>query len=78
MMRKWYQDQEANLTDQSAYTDNSGTSLNHTGLEKLFFDTLGKMNINKDNMILQKIEDNGGINTISINSDGTTVQIPCP
>ncbi|KAB1229804.1 hypothetical protein [Chryseobacterium viscerum] len=68
----------ASIHPTSPYSDNDGASLNHMGVEKLFFETLDKMNINKNNMILQRIDDNGTINMITLNSDGTTTPVPCP
>lgn len=68
----------ASILPTSPYSDNDGASLNHKGVEKLFFDTLDKMNINKNNMILQRIDENGSVNTITLNSDGTIKPVPCP
>ena len=48
------------------------------GLEILFFETLKSMNLD-NKLILQRIEDNGIINNISLNADGLhTTASPCP
>jgi hypothetical protein len=53
--------------------------LNAKGLEKLLFDTLKNMNIDPNTLILQKVEENGVVNNVNLNSDGTdTVYLPCP
>ncbi|REC56569.1 hypothetical protein DRF62_03170 [Chryseobacterium piscium] len=54
------------------------SELNAQGLEQLLFKTLEKMNIDPSQIILQKIEKNGTINNINLNSDGTTTPVPCP
>lgn len=76
-MEEWYQRKEKSLSSKSIYSDDGGNSLNNKGAEKLFFDTLDKMNINKNNMILQRIDD-GTVYNITANSDGTTTATPCP
>ncbi|RQO41721.1 hypothetical protein DBR39_03660 [Chryseobacterium sp. KBW03] len=81
VLKEYYREKEKKLCEilpSSPYSDNDGASLNHTGVEKLLFETLDKMNINKDNIILQRIDDNGTINMITLNSDGTIASIPCP
>lgn len=51
-------------------------SLGKTGIEKLFFNTLKDMNL-EGKIILQRIENDGKINTIIKNNDGTRSDIPC-
>ena len=80
-LKNFYREREKELTSilpTSPYSDNDGASLNYKGVEQLFFDTLGKMGINKNKMILHRVDDNGIVNTITLNSDGTTTAIPCP
>lgn len=80
-----YEKKYANFTDLSStygtmYMDGNGR-ITDEGLEKLFFDTLGKMGLS-DKVILQRIDEKDGaitINNITINSDGThTTAVPCP
>ncbi|MDR2236639.1 MAG: hypothetical protein LBE92_10985 [Chryseobacterium sp.] len=52
--------------------------LNSKALEQLFFDALDKMNIDDNLVLLQRVEKNGKINTVNLNSDGTTSDTPCP
>lgn len=76
-----YREREKELTSilpTSPYSDNGGASLNNKGLETLFFDSLDKMNIDKNKIILQRVDEDGTVNTITLNSDGTTTPIPCP
>lgn len=75
-----YQKRENELTSilpVSPYSDNDGASLNHKGVEKLFFATLDIMNIDKNKIILQRVDDDGIVNIITPNSDGTTTSTPC-
>ncbi len=51
-------------------------SLGQTGLEKLFFSALKDMNL-EGKVTLQRIDNNGMINTIIKNNDGTRSDIPC-
>ena len=46
-------------------------------LEKIFFKTLKDMNL-QNKVILQRIEENGTVNNITLNSDGSISAIPCP
>ncbi|REC41860.1 MULTISPECIES: hypothetical protein [Chryseobacterium] len=77
-----YQNREFDLTNPTGvygttYIDSMGKITNE-GLEKLFFDTLKAMNLT-NKIILQRIEDNGIINNITLNPDGLhTTAIPCP
>ncbi|WP_153398074.1 hypothetical protein [Chryseobacterium vaccae] len=78
---KDYQERENKLTSilpTSPYSDDGGVSLNYKGVEKLFFDTLDRMNIDKTKMVLQRIENDGTINTIMFNNNGIPTEIPCP
>lgn len=65
------------LKDSNFYSMiNNEKVLNSKGLEKIFFKTLEKMNL-QNKVMLQKIEDNKAL-TINKNSDGTTAPVPCP
>lgn len=73
-----YQEREGKLAGNLSYVDYLGADLNNKGLEKLFFDTLKKMGM-EGKINLQKIEDNGTIQNITLNSDGnSTTATPCP
>ncbi|ASK31282.1 hypothetical protein CEY12_14725 [Chryseobacterium sp. T16E-39] len=58
--------------------DYLGADLNAQGLEKLFFETLRGMGM-EGKVNLQRIEDNGAVKNITLNSGGaTTTATPCP
>ena len=77
-LKSKYQRKEAELAGNLAYVDYLGANLNNKGLEKLFFDTLKNMGM-EGKVNLQKIEDNGTVQTIILNSNGnSTTPIPCP
>ncbi|WP_294284999.1 hypothetical protein, partial [uncultured Chryseobacterium sp.] len=77
-----YSEKYGDLTDPTGtygttYIDSTGKITNE-GLEKLFFDTLREMNL-ENKIILQRIEEDGTINNIVMNSSGTHVTAtPCP
>ncbi|WP_294224892.1 hypothetical protein [uncultured Chryseobacterium sp.] len=60
----------------STYIDSAG-NLSNEGLEVLFFDTVNKMGLS-NKIILQRIEDDGTVNNITLNPDGLHTNInPC-
>lgn len=59
------------------YIKNSAGDLNEKGLEKLFFDTLNRMNL-AGKVSLQRIQMNGTINTVTLDNNGIPVGVPCP
>lgn len=59
------------------YCNNTTNTLNSKGLEKVFFDTLNKMGISSNKIVLQKIDSNNNISTVIKNNDGMTIEIPC-
>lgn len=77
-----YQNREFDMTNPTGtygtnYIDSIG-KITVQGLEKLFFDTLKAMNLT-NKILLQRIEEDGTINNITINSAGThTTATPCP
>ncbi|WP_299182198.1 hypothetical protein, partial [uncultured Chryseobacterium sp.] len=77
-----YQNREFDLTNPTGiygttYIDGSGRITNE-GLEKLFFDTLKAMNLD-GKILLQRIEEDGTINNITIDASGIhTTATPCP
>ncbi|MDN5478679.1 MAG: hypothetical protein L0G39_17270, partial [Chryseobacterium sp.] len=59
ILKEDYREKEKKLCEilpTSPFSDNYGASLNHKGVEKLFFETLNKMNIDKNKIILQRVE----------------------
>lgn len=77
-LKKIYRDREDELLDYSTYIDLSTGKLSSNGLQKLFFDTLKSMGL-EGKVNLQKIEDSGLVQNITLNSDGNgTTPTPCP
>lgn len=77
-LKRTYREKEKELSNDSAFTNLSNGELNNKGLEKLFFDTLKNMGM-EGKVNLQKIEDNGTVENITLNSTGSsTVSTPCP
>lgn len=75
---KDYRDREKELSENLSYVDYIGADLNRKGLEKLFFDTLKKMGL-EGKVNLQKIEDNGTVQNITLDGSGnSTTATPCP
>ncbi|WP_223558046.1 hypothetical protein [Chryseobacterium lathyri] len=75
-----YQEIIDNLKSKSkngtTYIKNSG-DLNQKGLEKLFFNTLKVMKLD-GKVNLQRVEANGTVNTVTLDSNGTPTGTPCP
>lgn len=69
------------LTDTSlngnTYVKNSAGDLNEKGLEKLFFETLNIIGMS-GKVILQRIEPNGTIYNVTLDSSNMPVGLPCP
>lgn len=75
---KDFRRREKELSIDSSLVNFSNGELNDKGLEKLFFDTLKNMRM-EGKVNLQKIEDNGTVENITLNSTGSsTVSTPCP
>ncbi|KFF19267.1 hypothetical protein [Chryseobacterium sp. JM1] len=76
---KWYQRQEAELSDKeisgTAYIDGNG-QINSAGVEKLFFNTLKKMGL-EGKVILKRVESDGTISSINLNSNNQPIASPC-
>lgn len=68
---------ELKLIPGNLTSNNFSADLNVKALEKLFYETLIKMNINASDIILQKVEKSGTINNVNLNTDGTTDYIKC-
>lgn len=75
-----YETIHIDLKSKLQYLNGTGFSaeLSSKGLEKLLFDILSNMNISSNDIALQRIEKDGTINTINLNSDGTTTDVRCP
>lgn len=58
---------------------NSTGGINNQGLEKLFFDFLKKINFDRNHFVLQRVEQDGAINTITPDdpNNTTTTATPC-
>lgn len=77
-LKRTYREMEKELSNNSAFVNTSNGELNDKGLEKLFFDTLKNMGM-EGKVNLQKIEDNGTVQTITLNNNGSsTTATPCP
>lgn len=72
-----YEKRKYQLSSSTSYANYKYGPLNSDGLEKLLFDTLKSMGM-EGKVNLQRIEDNGIIQNITQNSNGTTSAIPCP
>ncbi|SUX46140.1 hypothetical protein [Chryseobacterium indoltheticum] len=72
-----YEKRKYQLSTNISYANYKYGPLNSDGLEKLLFDTLQNMGM-EGKVNLQRIEDNGTIQNITQNSNGTTSAIPCP
>ncbi|MFP3834878.1 hypothetical protein [Chryseobacterium sp. SIMBA_028] len=73
---KGYREKESKLAENLNYVDFLGDNLNKTGLEKLFFDTLEKMGLS-EKVILQRIDDNGKVMKIILDSNKVPTETPC-
>jgi len=60
----------------NTYIKNTAGDLNEKGLEKLFFETLNSMNL-AGKVNLQRIEANGTINNITLDSSNMPIKTPC-
>lgn len=73
-----YGEFEMGRRNKSGYSSQYGTYMGNKGLEELFFDTLGNMGIDKNQMILQRIDKNGNITNITQGADGKPEGTACP
>lgn len=77
-LKKGYQKLEAELREKPGYSSQNGKFLSFKGLEELFFNTIGKMGIDKSKMILQRIDRHGNVTLVTIGTDGKPRDTPCP
>ncbi|MCS3529155.1 hypothetical protein [Chryseobacterium sp. JUb7] len=78
VLRNNYQDFERELRNKPGYSAPNGNFLSFKGLEEVFFDSLANMGIDKDKMILQRIDKNGNVMNITMGTDGKPTSTPCP
>ncbi|AZA77814.1 hypothetical protein EG347_09935 [Chryseobacterium sp. G0186] len=64
------------IFQKAIYATADGKSLNSKGLEKIFFDTLKEMNL-ENKIILLKVDANGKVSTINLQSNGVPIEVPC-
>lgn len=77
-LKIYFKKRESDLRETLPYVDFLGDiTLNKKGYEKLFFETLDKMELS-DKVILQRIDDDGTINNINLDANGIPEAIPCP
>ncbi|KMQ68667.1 hypothetical protein ACM39_05065, partial [Chryseobacterium sp. FH2] len=69
---------ELSLRPKSEYASQNGNFMNTKGLEEVFFNALDKMNIDKNKMILQKVDKNGNVTNVTLGADGKPKDVPCP
>ncbi|SIR73086.1 hypothetical protein [Chryseobacterium sp. RU33C] len=75
---KDFRRREKELSNDSTLVNFSNGELNDKGLEKLFFDTLKNMGM-EGKVNLQKIQDNGTVQNITLDSNGnSTIATTCP
>lgn len=71
-------EKESKLKEKLPYVDFLGdVTLNKKGYEKLFFETLAKMGLS-GKVILQRVDDDGKIYNINLDTNGIPEAIPCP
>ena len=76
-LKRTYEYNKNQLSQDLNYANYQYGPLNGSGLEKLFFDTLLDMGM-EGKVNLQRIDENGTVQNITLNSNGTTNATPCP
>ncbi|WP_263601602.1 hypothetical protein [Chryseobacterium sp. PET-29] len=66
------------LRNKAGYSSQNGNFISTKGLEEVFFYALDKMGIDKNKMILQKVDQNGKVSNITLDANGKPQDIPCP
>ncbi|MFC7347212.1 hypothetical protein ACFQO9_10830 [Chryseobacterium zhengzhouense] len=69
---------ERKLRNKSGYSSQNGNFLSFKGLEELFFNALDEMNIDKNKIILQRIDKNGTVYNVTLDASGKPIETPCP
>lgn len=77
-LRKNFRKREKELSEDPQYVDFLGADLNAKGLEKLIFETLANMNIDKGKINLQRVNADGSVENINLDSNGKPIAVPCP
>ncbi|KMQ68683.1 hypothetical protein ACM39_05145 [Chryseobacterium sp. FH2] len=73
---KKYRDRESALSEDLNYVNYLGADLNTNGLEKLFFETLKSMGL-EGKVNLQKIENDGIVKNINVNTNNQPISTTC-
>ena len=73
-----YQKYEQEINPKSEYAAPNGNFLSFKGLEEVFFYALDKMNIDKNKIILQRIDKNGKVYNVTLDANGKPKETPCP
>ncbi|WP_027378420.1 hypothetical protein [Chryseobacterium daeguense] len=69
---------EQSIRDLAENASQEGNFMSYKALEKVFFYALDKMNIPKDKVILQRIDKDGNVTSITTGADGKPTETPCP
>ncbi|GAA5094956.1 hypothetical protein GCM10023210_27130 [Chryseobacterium ginsengisoli] len=69
---------EQKIRPKSGYSSQNGNFLSFKGLEELLFNALDDMNIDKNKIILQRIDKYGKVYNVTLNADGKPQETPCP
>lgn len=77
-LREDYRKFENITRNKSGYSSQYGNYISNKGLEELFFYIIGKMEIPKNKMILQRIDKNGNVTNVTLGTDGKPKDAPCP
>ncbi|SDR09836.1 hypothetical protein SAMN05421664_3535 [Chryseobacterium soldanellicola] len=73
-----YQDFEQSIRDLPGYSSQNGNFFSFKGLEEVFFNALDKMNIDKNKIILQRIDKSGKVYSVTLDANGKPKETPCP
>lgn len=77
-LRKEYAKFEQTIRPKAAYAASNGNFMSFKGLEEVFFNALDMMEIDKNKMILQRIDKNGNVTNVMLGTDGKPQDVPCP
>lgn len=69
---------EQSIKNKSEYASQYGNFMNFKGLEKVFFNALDKMGIDKNQIALQRIDKDGKVYNVTLDANGTPAETPCP
>jgi hypothetical protein len=77
-LRDKYREFENTTRNKSGNSSQYGNYISKKGLEELFFYILGKMEIPKNKMILQRIDKDGNVTNVTLGTDGKPKDVACP